>query len=71
MAIVEKHPGKPPHLPSELLQLPHCFGADEDLLALSYGVPQTAAVFSHTSGQAVGVAVVLHLGDRAGRVQPY
>jgi hypothetical protein len=39
VAIVDEHPGKPLQVSFELLQLPHCFGADEYLLALNYGVP--------------------------------
>ena len=54
---------------SQLFQLARCLRADKNALALTHGVPKVAAVLGDATGQGIGVAIVLHLGSRARRIQ--
>ena len=69
MAFIEEHAGDALQVCSQLRQLARRFSTDENLLALTHGVPEIAAVFGDATGQGIGFAVVLHLGSRACRIQ--
>ena len=63
MALIEKHSGNAPQMFSQLCELTFRFRADQNLLALTYGVPKVGAVFGNAAGQGIGLAIALHLGD--------